>query len=111
VSDDKKRTNLIAGLRGLADFIEQHPDFPLPTFPEFAHCATARDDEAGVAEVRQISAALGAEMTVEPDGDARVTFHFAGLRYRAFYVSRDRSRQWDEDMEFVRRRHAAEVTP
>jgi hypothetical protein len=111
VSDDKKPTNLIAGLRGLADFIEQHPDFPLPTFPEFVHCATAREDEAGVAEVRQIATVLDVGMTVDPDGSADVTFYFDGLRYRAFYVSRDRSRQWDEDMEFVRQRHATEVTP
>jgi hypothetical protein len=107
---DEKRANVIAGLRALADFIEQHPDFPLPMFPEFVHCAMAHEDEAGVAEVRQIAAALGAEMTVDPEGDADVTFHFDGLRYRAFYVTRDRSKRWDEDMQWVRQRRAAEVT-
>jgi hypothetical protein len=104
-----ERTDLIAGLRGLADAFERHPDLPAQRSPEFDYCVLADNDEAGVAEVRRIAAVLDVEMTIDPDGDAHVTFHFAGLRYRAFYVSRDRSKRWNEDMQWVRQRRAAEV--
>lgn len=77
------RDELIAGLRDLADWYEQHPDVPLMAYPEIRHCVMG-DDTTGTAELRQIAAALGAKPEVLPDR-IEVRGSFAGLSYWAFY--------------------------
>jgi hypothetical protein len=94
---NERRAELIDGLRALAQFYFDHPEMPIPLYPDFSHCVMAGDDDAGIDEVRQIAAILGSE--VDNDGNPSTRRTFAGLRYSAFYVRRE-----------VARRHAAFAT-
>lgn len=85
MSDDEQRAQLVAGLRELADWYEQHPTMPVPSYPDFAHCVLTGDDKAGSAEVRKMARLLG----VKPYGNGhRVTAdrRFGAVAFRAFYV-------------------------
>jgi hypothetical protein len=106
--EDRRRAEVIAGLRALADFIEQHPDFPLPTYPEFMHCSGAQFDAEGAAEVRQIAEILDAPLTMN-GGSANTERMFGALRYRAFYVSRHRMDEHHQELRWLEQRRAVEV--
>lgn len=86
---DIKRAELIAGLRQLADWYEQHPEVPLPPYPDWRHCVLAKDDTSGTAEVEAVAAALGADVKygkhVAADKD------FPGIEFHAYYVTRERA--------------------
>lgn len=77
------RDDVIKGLRMLADFIEDNPDFPIPTHPSFPHVVSTDNDTAGVAEIERIAHLLGAQV----ECDALVEWKFGGLTYRATYAS------------------------
>lgn len=85
------------GLRRLADFIQSHPELPLPMYPAFQHCVHAdivedgvrtgdKDDEAGIAEVQQIADALGLPVEVSAGGHRSVSTAFGAVAYGVFYV-------------------------
>jgi hypothetical protein len=88
---NERRAELIAGLRALAQFYFDHPEMPIPLYPDFSHCVMAGDDDAGNDEVCQIAAILGSE--VDNDRNPSTQRTFAGLRYRAFYVRREAARR------------------
>lgn len=91
---NERRAQLVAGLRELAQFYVDHPEVPIPRFPDFAHCVNADNDEAGSAEVQAIAAALGVEL--EHGVHIRARRRFGALQFNAYYVPRE-----------VARRHAA----
>lgn len=99
-TDASKRQDLIDGLRALADWYEQHPDVPLVKYPEFRHCVNAGDDATGRAEVHAIADALGVPVT-DKDDESEVIGDFAGLPFRAYYVTRERLQRWRDDMDFL----------
>lgn len=90
---ETRREDVITGLRELAQFLEDHPDMPIPYIPEFSHCVMATDDAAGVAEVEQIAAALG--VGIGSGSHPNACREFAGLKYRAFYVFHEDVCAWD----------------
>lgn len=79
-SDEKeaqRRAAQIAGLREMLDFLEAHPDVPMPYFASLERCVTImgpgvggewgeRPDEEGVGEVARVAGLLGVD--VEGDG-------------------------------------------
>lgn len=85
-----RRAELVRGLRELAQFFEDHPEMPIPRYPDLPHCVHATDDETGIAEIKAIAATLGVEVD---DGTTRVNREFAGLTYHAFYNLRDDMRR------------------
>lgn len=88
-----RHDQIAAGLRELADFIQTHPDLPLPTYPTLQHCVRSEDadgqksDEVGVATIQRIAAAMGVQ--AEVIGRARhhvMHAQFGAVGYDAFYV-------------------------
>jgi hypothetical protein len=61
-----KRAELVAGLRELADFYEQHPDMPMPDCPEILVGIDAQADEDGAHAVHDAAVQLG--VPFEPPG-------------------------------------------
>jgi hypothetical protein len=91
--DEHSRHEQVAnGLRQLADFIATHPDFPIPAYPTFQHCVESRTtdkqkaDEAGVATIQKIAAALGVPAEIGGGGHHLVHTTFGVVGYSAFYV-------------------------
>lgn len=75
---------LIAGLRELADFFEQHPELPEFRYPALQYQPIGTDDPDGVAAVEQYAAALGVEVTRRSHLTAKR--QFAGLEFSAAKV-------------------------
>jgi len=93
--ENERRAQLVAGLRELAQFYVEHPEMPIPRYPDFTHCVMGNvGDEAGTAEVVAIAAGLGVE--VDYGTHVRARRQFAGLPFSAYYVPRE-----------VQRRHEA----
>lgn len=83
------RAKLIAGMRALADFFEQHPDVPTPPGgDDISYCVPMDDDDEGVAEVARIAAMLGVEPR-RTGGGSRARREFGGMEYRVFHVSQE----------------------
>ncbi|MEU5939378.1 hypothetical protein ABZ807_09325 [Micromonospora sp. NPDC047548] len=87
------RPGIIAGLRALADFHEANPDVPFSVAADFTYCVLADNDADGLAEVRRVAELLGAEVNINA-GSADAKRMFEGLPFRVFYVSRQRSADW-----------------
>jgi hypothetical protein len=91
-AEPTRHEQIAAGLRQLADFIQAHPDFPVPAYPTIQHCVGSKtadgqkNDEVGVATVRQIAAALGVPAEVGGGGHHVVHAAFGVVGYTAFYV-------------------------
>jgi hypothetical protein len=57
------RTQIITGLRQLADYLDTHPDIPVNEYGWTLMTFARRDDDAaGQAEVDQVAAILGAQV-------------------------------------------------
>lgn len=83
---DALRAGVIAGLRALADFLDQHPDLPTPLVDAriYPHGDTDADERA---TVDQIAALLG----VPAQGTTyyQATRMFGGVPYRACAITRE----------------------
>jgi hypothetical protein len=82
---------IVAGLRELADFFEQHPEVPAPVYAQLdlsvRHSETKADDDTGPAEVERIAGILGVNVVTRhghyladrrfggPDAADGVTLH------------------------------------
>lgn len=93
MTDTDDRAALTAALRELADFIDTHPDLPVPDLPSGATVQIfpcGSDDEARV-EVDRIAAILGRTAeTTEWQRHHRVERSFGGrVTYRAVAIPQD----------------------
>lgn len=100
------RAKKIAGLRELLDFLEAHPDIPLPLNADLEYCVTGvgtdpvtgkwgeRPDHEGVAEIARVAGLLDAEVK-SSGGCTETARRFGAASYRAFFVDMQRSRDWD----------------
>jgi hypothetical protein len=86
------RSQVISGLRQLADYLDQHPGVPVDEHG-WELLVFARDDseEAGRGEVQRVAAILGVPADVDPAGGrlytaarrfGRITYHFVHLPAR-----------------------------
>lgn len=82
------RAELIAGLRELANFLEQHPDAPIPPQPTMSWAYLGDNDAAGVAYVRGVAAALGVEPWIGSSKSTEALRRFGPIQYGASYASR-----------------------
>lgn len=94
------RTELVAGLRELADFIAANPEMPIPDYPRFQHCIGPCSDADGVAVTQTLAEMLDVEPTVS-GGHTNVERRFRGLRYEAFYIARERMREHNEEQSYT----------
>lgn len=86
-----RHEQIAAGLRELADFIQTHPDLPIPDYPAVT-CAigSETDDESGLAQVTAAAAILGTEVS------SRSTVRYFGpVEYRVSHATRDRMARYN----------------
>jgi hypothetical protein len=83
------RTKVITGLRRLADWLDAHPDVPVPPFGWDLNVYTRTDDDAASrAEVDRIAAILGADVADDTawGGHYRTERSFGLVSYGAVHV-------------------------
>lgn len=95
--DPDDRAALIAGLRGLADFLEANPAVPVPPAWTSAACISVLpphdvDDDERRAFVDAFAAALGVE-AADKDGSGhyKATRKFGPIEYESFAISTEAS--------------------
>jgi hypothetical protein len=83
-----ERGRLIAGLRALADFLQDHPDVPAPRWADIYVFPPHGIDEQMRAEIDQIAAHIGTVVTDDTDyGHYAASRHFGPVQYRAVAIS------------------------
>ena len=89
------RTQTIAGLRALADFLEHNPEVPVREYgADYTYFARRDDDTTERAEVDSIARALGETVTDETDDGGHYAVHktFGRITYSAVHIpARDRA--------------------
>jgi len=88
---------LARSLREAADFIEAHPDLPVPGDAEIVYCIPAADDKSGDDEAWRIARILGTQVT--GDDSSETSLSFGPVSYAARYLSRDRMAEYSEFMQ------------
>lgn len=90
---DDKRAALIAGLRELADFLEQHPDLPISGYPALSIHPTGTTDAEGIAVVEAYAAALDVE--VDRSYHVIAARQFGPLEFRAVKVLNQSTKEFN----------------
>ena len=91
------RDEYIKGLRDLADFIESHPELPMPTRSSVGPYITGTDEQQR-AEVDRIAAILG----VSASGDTHYIAPrpFGPVTYEAIAIAADHMARYDALMSY-----------
>lgn len=91
-ANSDERRQLIAGLRGLADYLDQNPDVPAPRFGTSVHVFPQAGTEAAArTEIDAIAARIGV-LAAETSGGHYVASRFFGpVEYRTVAIPRDRT--------------------
>ena len=84
------RAQIIAGLRKLADYLENHPELPVPTYGGQVHFYADGTDEQQRAEVDRIAGVHPVDNTGR-DGHYTASKSFGRMTYQAVYIP---SRTW-----------------
>jgi hypothetical protein len=103
---DQPRQALIAGLRELADWYEQHPDAALPMYPSMLVCVHATDDGDGLYEVERMAGILGVKPQYSVGQQVAAERAFGSLELRVYYNTRDTMAAYN-----ARQRIAEAATP
>lgn len=92
---DPKRAEFTTGLRALADFLDTHPDLPLPRGTEVSPFLNGTDEEDR-AEVDRIARILGEQPRTTLGGHYRVTRRFVGgVAYDATAIPEQQMQDWE----------------
>ncbi|WP_409469134.1 hypothetical protein [Streptomyces sp. HC307] len=104
-SQNPDRDAYIAGLRQLADWLEQHPDIAVPYVKEISVPLTTNQ------RVAEFATAAGVGVETDEDGNAKATVQFGLLTYYGFgyadfpsfneQLAADRARSWAERNDMV----------
>lgn len=91
-----ERAELVAGLRAIADWFEQHTEIAPPTFPDFTASVGqsgewTQDDTEGRARMDVFAAGLGAELQIGDHLD--VERKFGSVKLRAYFITQKARRQ------------------
>jgi len=83
-----ERGSLIAGLRALAGFLEEHPDIPAPRWTDVLVFPPDSSDAEAQSEVAAIAALIGAAVSDETASGGHYTTSrsFGPLHYRAVAI-------------------------
>lgn len=87
---DSERAELVAGLRAIADWYEQHTEIAPPTFPDFTVSVGqsgewTQDDGEGRARMDAFAAALDAQLCIGDHLDAERKF--GSVKLRAYFIT------------------------
>ena len=88
-ADADQRDRLIAGLHGLAVFLEANPDVPAPPYADVLVFPPDGTDAEQRAEIDVIAARLGGETAETVCGHYVVSRFFGPAQYRAVAIPRD----------------------
>jgi hypothetical protein len=81
------RVRLIAGLRDLAEFLDQNPQVPAPRYADVLVFPPARSDAEMFAEIDAIAGQIGATASAEESaGHYRAVRYFGPVQYRAVAI-------------------------
>ena len=104
------RAQTIAGLRALADFLENNPEVPVREYgAEYTVFARQDDDATERAEIDSIAAALGEKIPDDTGrgGHSTVAKTFGRITYCAIHVPAHRRAAHDALMSYAKTFHAA----
>jgi len=87
-ADDQERARLIAGLRDLAEFLDQNPQVPAPRFADLLVFPSRDTDAEMFVEVDVIAEQIGATASRNdtPDGHYIASRYFGPVEYRAVAI-------------------------
>jgi hypothetical protein len=91
------RTDMVAGLRALADFLEANPAVPIPRYGHAFGVTTSGSDEQKRSQVKFASLAIGEEVTDDTQAGHYWTQRwFGSVSYRIVAVSGAAMRRWQQ---------------
>jgi hypothetical protein len=94
------RAAFTAALREMADYLDAHPDLPLPSAAEVAPYLDGTDEQDR-AEVDRIAGILGARPETTPGGHYRVSRTFgARVTYQAVAIPDQQMQDWEALMSY-----------
>ena len=87
-ANDEERVRLIAGLRDLADFLDQNPEVPAPWGADMLVFPTEASDAEMFAEIDTIAEMIGstASDADSPRGHYSAVRNFGPVQYRAVAI-------------------------
>ena len=87
-ANEDERTRLIAGLRDLAEFLDQNPQVPAPRYADLLVFPPRGTDAEMFAEVDIIAGQIGVTATQNdtPDGHYIASRYFGPVQYRAVAI-------------------------
>jgi hypothetical protein len=88
-TDPGTRQAFITGLRDLADYLDQHPAVPVPTYGTQVYLSASSTDDGGCAQVRQFARQLGITppSTISCSGHYEAARSFGPVGYRMLAIS------------------------
>lgn len=103
-TDHQRRVELLSDLRVLLNWLEAHPEVPLPRTVEISCHVSHGSDEEGIGLLHAAARAAEVEVTYTADGaHHHATRSFGLASYDAVYVERQRMADWDRQQEIARR--------
>jgi len=89
-ANDAQRVRLIAGLRDLADFLDQNPDVPAPWQTDLLVFPSEASDAEMFAEIGTIAGLIGSTPSNDgsPNGHYGAVRRFGPVQYRAVAIPR-----------------------
>lgn len=108
MQDPTRREQVIAGLRELAQFLEDHPDLPVPHGADASPYLNGTDEQDR-AEVDRIAAILGKTPVQDTPAHYRVARDFgADVVYRATAITEAHMAEWRAFSDEFHQRQAAQ---
>lgn len=100
-ADNQERVRLIAGLRDLAEFLDQNPQVPAPRYTDLLVFPSRGTDAEMFAEVDVIAEQIGvtARRNDTPDGHYIASREFGPVQYRAVAIPQAARNDRDEEGE------------
>ena len=100
-ANDQERVRIIAGLRDLAEFLDQNPQVPSPRYTDLFVFPPRGTDAEMFAEVDVIAGQIGvtASQNDTPDGHYIASRYFGPVQYRAVAIPQAARNDRNEEAE------------
>ena len=99
-ANDEQRAQIIAGLRDIAEFLDQNPQVPAPRYADLLVFPPSGSDAEMFAEIDVIAEQIGATANAEePAGHYRAVRYFGPVQYRAVAIPNSARNHKDEEAE------------
>jgi len=87
-ANEEQRVRLVAGLRDLADFLDQNPDVPAPREADLLVFPSEASDAEMFAEINRVAELIGSDASdsSSPNGHYSVVRSFGPVHYRTVAI-------------------------